>query len=78
MFMYPQYTYYKVFYHKKLALSTAVFFSLIAACCFWGKLAIRTSTPTRFTNETIDSFKLPDNSYNHQKWVVKEEIVALH
>ena len=47
----------RLFYHKKLVLPAAVLFqenSLIASCYSLGKLKIKTSTPNRFKNPTID------------------------
>ena len=55
---------------KKLALSITVGFhknSLIVACCTFGRFKFRTLTPSRFKNQTNDTFKLLCHNYNHQQ-----------
>ena len=53
---------------KKIVLSSTRAFHkifVIYACCTFGKLEIRTLTPSRFKNQTNDTLKLLDCNCNH-------------
>ena len=63
------------------ALSCTVAFhenSQGVACCSFGMLEIRILTPSRFKNQTNDTFKVPSYNCNHQQGFLKQKLVTLH
>ena len=50
---------------------------IIAACCTFCKLEIRTVTPSRFKNQTNDVFKLLGHNYSNQQGFVRQKKLLL-
>ena len=70
-----------LFDHKKLALSISAGFhknSLIVICCNFGRLKFRTLTPSRFKNQTNETFRSLGHNYKYQQVFLKQRIVTLH
>ena len=66
---------------KKLTLSISVGFhknSLIVACCTSDRFKFRTLTPSRFKNQTNDTFKPLGHNCNNQQGFPKQKIATLH
>ena len=70
-----------LFDHKKMALSISEGFhknSLIVTCFSFGRFKFRTLTPSRFKNQTNETFKLLGHNCNHQQGFLKQKVVNLH
>ena len=70
-----------VWFTKKSALSISARFdkySLIVACCAFGRFQIQTLTTNRFKNQTNEKLKLLDHNCNHLQGFVKQKIVTLY
>ena len=64
-----------------MALSISVGFhknSLIVTCFTFGKFKIRTLTPSRFKNQSNNTFKLLGDNFSHQQGFLKQKAFTLH